>query len=267
MPYAIAGDGTRIAYEELGPSDGEPVLCIQGLGADRRGWLRQRRALGERYRTVVFDNRGVGGSDRPPGPYDLMVMAGDARAVLDAAGMESAHVLGASMGGVLAQLLAVVDPDRVRSLVLACTACRHHRWRRELLDEWADIAGREGMAVFAQEAVRWLVGPRTLRRFRLTFGALGPVAMNGGPESFVAQVAAILDLDDGVRAELRGVRVPTMVVVGSQDILTPLGDSEEIASLIPGAELAVVTGGAHGFMVEQAPAFNRVVRSFLDRTA
>jgi 3-oxoadipate enol-lactonase len=266
VPFAIAADGTRLHHEVSGPPDGEPVLMIQGLGADSRGWIRQRRAFAARHRVILFDNRGVGGSDKPEGRYDLEVMAADAITVLDGLGIESAHVVGASMGGVIAQLLGVRHADRVRSLTLACTAARHHAWRRELLAEWAQVAQEEGMGAFAPLAARWLVGPRSLRRFWPAFGALGAVALNVGADPFVSQVEAILSLDDAVRDELPQVRIPTLVIVGSQDILTPVGDSEEIAELVPTAELAVVTGAAHGFMFEHAAAFNRTVLGFLERS-
>ena len=265
MPFAEAADGTRIHYSVSGRRDGEPVLMIQGLGADSRGWLRQRLAFAARHRVIVFDNRGVGRSDRPPGPYDLDVMADDALAVLDAAGVADAHVMGASMGGVISQIIAVRHPERVRSLILACTACRQLPWRRELLAEWAEVAERDGMGGFTTFAVRWVMGPRSLRRFWPALGLLGTLAQNLTPDSFLAQVQAILATDDDIRFELRHVRAPTLVLVGSQDILTPLGDSEEIADLIPGAELAVIGGGAHGFMFEHAAAFNRTTLDFLRR--
>jgi 3-oxoadipate enol-lactonase len=267
MPITSADDGTRLHYEVHGPRGAPPLLLIQGLGADSRGWLRQKRALASRYRTILFDNRGAGRSDHPAGPYDLEVMALDALCVLDAVGIERAHVLGASMGGVIAQILGVRHPERTESLVLACTASRHHEWRKELLAEWADIASRDGMGAFAQHAVRWLLGPRSLRRFWPAVGLVGPLAMTGSPDSFVAQVHAILSMDDGVRTELTGIAVPTLVLVGSQDILTPLGDSEELAELVPGAELAVIRGAAHGFMLEHGGTFNRTVLDFLDRRA
>jgi len=267
MAFAEAADGTRLHYEVFGARRGEPLLLIQGLGADSRGWLRQRRAFGGRYRCIAFDNRGAGKSDHPAGPYDLEVMAADALAVLDAAGVRRAHLVGASMGGILAQILAVRHPERVRSLVLACTACRHHEWRRELLEEWATVAADEGMGTFARHAVRWLIGPRSLRRFWPAVGLVGPLAMTGSPDAFVAQVRAILDMDDDLRAELGGIAVPTLVLVGSQDILTPMGDSEELAEEIPGAELVVVRGAAHGFMLEHGATFNRSVLDFLARSA
>src|SRR3954463_7699123 len=157
MSHALADDGVSLHYEMFGRRHGEPVLMIQGLGVDSRGWLLQRPAIGSRYRGIVFDNRGVGRSGKPVGSYDLEQMAADAVSVLDAAGIESAHVVGASMGGVIAQIMAVRDPDRVRSLVLACTACRHLGWRRELLEDWAATAQAQGMRVFANRSMRWLV--------------------------------------------------------------------------------------------------------------
>lgn len=263
MTIARSPDGTRIHYELAGRRDGPPLLMIQGLGADSYGWALQRFALGARHRLVLVDNRGAGRSDRPPGPYDLTVMAGDALAVLDHAGIDSAHVMGASMGGVIAQILAVGAPERVRSLVLACTACRHLEWRRELLAGWATTARERGMAALARESIRWLVGPRSVRRFGAAFGVVGPLAVHMPPAAFAAQVDAILAMDDGLRAELAGIAVPTLVIVGSQDVLTPVGDSEELAALIPGARLVVVRGGAHGFMIEHAGAFNAAVLDFL----
>jgi len=265
MAFAEAADGTRLHYEVFGARRGEPLLLIQGLGADSRGWLRQRRAFASRYRCIVFDNRGAGRSDHPDAPYDLEVMAADAIAVLDAAGVGRAHIVGASMGGIFAQIIAVRHPERVRSLVLACTACRHHQWRRELLAEWAETAMTDGMGSFARHAVRWLIGPRSLRRFWPAVGLVGPLAMTGSPDAFVAQVEAILAMDDALRGELGGLKVPTLVLVGSQDILTPMGDSEELAEEIPGAELVVIRGAAHGFMLEHGATFNRAVLDFLDR--
>jgi 3-oxoadipate enol-lactonase len=267
MPFLEVPDGTRIHYDTFGRPDGPPVLLVQGLGADSRGWLRQRGALASRYRGIVFDNRGVGGSDAPPGPYDLEVMAADAVAVLDALGVESAHVVGASMGGVIAQILGVRWSDRVRSLTLACTACQHLPWRRELLAEWEEVARTKGMRALVDTASRWLIGPRS--RFRLwpVVGFLGPLALQVSPQAFCAQVEAILALDDKLRFELEGIVAPSLVIVGSQDILTPIGDSELLDDLIPDSELVIVGGAAHGFMVENAGRFNDHVRAFLDRVS
>lgn len=264
MPTAEAADGTRIAYTLAGNRDGEPVLMIQGLGADSRGWTFQRRAL-SRFRLILVDNRGVGASERPPGPYDLEVMAADAIAVLDHAGYGSAHVMGASMGGIISQIIGARYPERVRSLILACTACHHFEWRRDLLQEWADQAQAQGMRDFVQRNLRWLIGPRSLRRMAPALAVLGPLAFSVPVSSFVAQIDAILAMEDGLRGELATITVPTLVIVGSQDVLTTQGDSEEIASHIASAEVAVVRGGAHLFQVEMAREFNRTVSDFLHR--
>jgi 3-oxoadipate enol-lactonase len=265
MPHTLAADGTKLHYDLVGRRSGEPLLCIQGLGVDRRGWTAQRLALGSRYRLILMDNRGAGRSGKPVGPYDLEVMADDALRVLTDAGLDSAHVMGASMGGVLAQIIAVRHPERVRSLILACTACRHLPWRRELLEDWASLAQAQGMRAFANANLRWLVGSRSLRRFAPAFGVLTPIAMSAPTHAFASQVHAILDMDDGLRTLLPTVTAPALVLVGSQDILTPQADSEEIAELIPDAELAIVQGGAHGFMLESAGTFNRIVVEFLAR--
>lgn len=265
MPYAVAADGTRIWYDVSGRADGEPILMIQGLGADSRGWIFQRRALGRRHRVICVDNRGVGRSDRPPGPYDLEVMAADAMAALTAAGFGSAHVVGASMGGVISQIIAVRYPERVRSLVLACTSCSHHDWRRELFHEWAETARSQGMRALVNRAMRWLIGQRVHRRFGLPMGLLGNIVLATPADTFVAQIDAILAMDDSLKGELHQVQVPTLVTVGTQDILTPAGDAEEIVELIPGADLALISGAAHGFMVEHAGAFNALLVEFYER--
>src|SRR4051794_6975018 len=265
MSHTTAADGTRIAYEVVGPASGEPLLLIQGLGADRRGWTLQQAVLARRFRCISVDNRGVGKSDKPAGPYDLEVMAADAVAVLDAAGVDSAHVMGASMGGVIAQILAVRHAERVRSLVLSCTACHHLPWRRELLADWGRTAREHGMRAVSARALRWLVGPRFRRRLYLPAQLFGSLLLNVPPHAFDAQVQAILNMTDDVRFELASVAVPTLVIVGTQDILTPLGDSEELVDRIPGAELAVLHGAAHAVMVEQSGAFNRLVDAFLGR--
>src|SRR5436190_417406 len=122
MPHTTSrAHGISIYYEQHGPTDGVPLMLMMGLGADVSGWLRNRDAFTHKYRVLVHDNRGVGRSDKPPGPYLTCDMAQDALSVLDHAGVESAHVVGLSMGGLIAQELTLAAPERVRSLVLAST--------------------------------------------------------------------------------------------------------------------------------------------------
>ena len=264
MSATVTDDGTKIAYSAWGRRDGTPILLIQGLGVDSRGWALQRGAFGRRHRCIAPDNRGTGHSDAPLGPYDLARMAEDAIAVMDAEGIERAHVVGASMGGVIAQIVAVLHPERVRSLTLACTACQHHEWRRELLAEWANVVSERGMAGLMDDGMRWMIGPRLQRRFGVFVNVLARVLVQTKPHAFVAQVDAILDATDELRFELPQVKAPTLVVTGSQDTLTPLGDAEELAELITTSRLYVLRGAAHGLMAEAPNAFNDVVLRFLD---
>jgi 3-oxoadipate enol-lactonase len=266
MPFVSALDGTRIHYEVTGRVGRTPVLMIQGLGASKNAWNLQRIAMATRFRIISFDNRGAGRSDKPTEPFTLEQMADDAIAVLDAAGVETAHVVGASMGGVISQIVAVKYPQRVRSLTLVCTACRNHPWRQELLQSWAKTAEEKGMIEVGKEAAQWVMSPRSFRRLVPAFTWMGPLAALRPRHSFVSQIHAILDTREDLVDQLSTITAPTMVIVGNQDILTPRGDSEEIAERIPNAELVVISGAAHGLMMEHSSTFNKILIEFLQRT-
>ena len=193
-------------------------------------------------------------------------MAADAIAVLDAEGIERAHIVGASMGGVIAQIIGVMYPERVRSLDarvhrvpaprVAPRAARRMGERRERAAAWpASWTTR----------MRWLIGPRLQRRFGVFVNVLARVLVQTKPHAFVAQVDAILARQRraALRAAARSPR-PTLVITGSQDTLTPLGDAEELAELITTSRLYVLRGAAHGLMAEAPNAFNDVVLKFLD---
>jgi 3-oxoadipate enol-lactonase len=266
MPFVHVADGTRIHYEVTGRPGATPILMIQGLGASKNAWNLQRIAMATRFRSISLDNRGAGRSDKPKQPFTLEQMADDAIAVLDAAGVETAHVVGASMGGVISQIIAVKYPHRVRSLTLVCTACRNHPWRQELLQSWAQTAEEKGMIEVGKEAAQWVMSPRSFRRLVPAFTWMGPLAALRPRHSFVSQIQAILDTREDLVDELSSITAPTMVVVGNQDILTPRGDSEEIAERIPNAELVVISGAAHGLMMEHSTTFNKILIEFLQRT-
>jgi len=266
MPFVSATDGTRIHYEVTGKPGATPILMIQGLGASKNAWNLQRIAMATRFRIISFDNRGAGRSDKPTAPFTLEQMAEDAIAVLDAAGIETAHVVGASMGGVISQIVAVKHPHRVRSLTLVCTACRNHPWRQELLQSWAKTAEEKGMIEVGKEAAQWVMSPRSFRRLVPAFTWMGPLAALRPRHSFVSQIHAILNTREDLVDQLSTITAPTMVIVGNQDILTPRGDSEEIAERIPNAELVVISGAAHGLMMEHSSTLNKILIEFLQRT-
>lgn len=265
MSYVRTDDGCRIHYQVTGSASAPPVLFIQGLGADKHMWDLQRLRFSWSYRVIALDNRGAGRSDAPAGPYPLERMARDAVAVLDDIGVDQAHVVGASMGGGIAQFLAVQHAARVRSLTLVGTSCRVEPWRAELLRGWAHAAAADGVSAMAGEAARWVIGPRSFRRLLPVIGWLGPLGIRGSAAAFAAQVDGIVGVDETLIDRLGEIDVPALVVVGNQDILTPRGDSEELAERIPTAELVVISGAAHGVMLEHFIAFNRVLGEFLGR--
>ena len=265
MTYVRASDGTRIHYTVTGRPGAPPVLFIQGLGTPKGGWFMQMIGTAPWYRAIALDNRGAGRSDKPHGEYSLEQMAEDAVTVMDHAGVETAHVVGASMGGAISQMLTVTYPERVRSLTLACTAGRNHPWREELLASWRDTALERGFGALGHDAARWVIGPRSFRRLLPAIGWLGPLALGRPAHSFAAQCDAILNVDMSMADRVTEIDVPTLVVVGNQDILTPRGDSEDLADRIPTAELVVISGAAHGFMIEHFSTFNRVLLDFLRR--
>lgn len=264
MPIAVSGDGTRINYDCFGALDGPPLVLIMGMGVDRWGWLRQRPFLARKFRCIVLDNRGSGLSDKPPGPYDIFGLADDVLAVLDNEEIESAHVVGMSLGGVVAQVLAIAHPRRVRSLVLASTACRVKDWRRELLSEWIELAESHGTNAFARENLRWVVSARHLRWLLPITPLFAPLVVRAPRVGIIGQIEAIIGIEEQVYQLLENIDVPTTVIVGSQDVLTPVADSEEIASYIPNASLHVIAGAAHGLVVTKAKTFNRLIGEFYD---
>src|ERR1044072_1532546 len=153
MPHT-ARDAVTLYWETHGT--GDPLLLIMGLGVTLEGWNRLGPALAQHYQTILFDNRGTGRSDTPPGPYSIPDMAADAAAVLDAAAIDRAHVFGISMGGMIAQEFALRYPDRVRSLILGCTACGG----RDSVPAQPDVVAALGArATMTREQAMWSMAP------------------------------------------------------------------------------------------------------------
>jgi len=267
MGLIVASDGIRIRYRVWGPSSKPVILLIQGLGCASNGWIFQRLALTRHYRCVALDNRGVGGSGAPAGPYSIEQMARDATAVLDAEGIAQANVMGISMGGVVSQLLAIKYPERVSSLVLAATAGRHHGWRIQLLARWQYLAMRYGMAKVALAVVPWFVGPSVRQLLGPTAAITVRALLPNSAHAFASQIEAILEVPDELREQHARIRVPTMLLVGALDRLTPPADSEELAKRLPRGELTIIPGAGHALIAETPRLYNRAVLQFLSRNA
>jgi pimeloyl-ACP methyl ester carboxylesterase len=259
MPYA-ANEGAKIYWDEQG--QGEPVLLIMGLGYTAHMWHRTRPRLAEQYRTIAFDNRGVGRSDTPAGPYPIALMASDAAAVLDAAGVQSAHLFGVSMGGMIAQEFALQYPTRVGSLILGCTAAGGPTAVRAEPEATQMLKARAGMTPdqAAEAALPFIYDSQTPReRIEEDLAIRRPWLPR--PESYLAQLQGILAWEAYSRLPVIG--VPTLVIHGESDRLVPAGNGKLIADRIPGAKLVLIPHASHLFLTDRPQIAHEAILNFL----
>jgi 3-oxoadipate enol-lactonase len=248
----------KITWEAVG--DGPPVLLIQGLGYARWGWEPIVPALAARHRVVTFDNRGIGDSDKPVGPYTTGQMAGDALQVLDEAGIERAHIVGASLGGMIAQELAVAAPGRVDRLVLCCTtpggpgAVPMPAVTMQLFAEAATLAPEVALRRFVVNALgedppEALVDDLFARR----------LADPPDPAGWQAQAAAGMGFQ-GVEGEITA---PTLILHGTADNVVDFRNAELLAGSIAGARVELFDGLGHLFFWERPDEVVRILDEFL----
>jgi len=264
-----------IYYEEHG--SGDPLVLIMGLATDSQGWLLQVPEFSKHYRTIVFDNRGVGRTSKPSGVYTTSQMADDTAGLMAALGIERAHVLGISMGGMIAQELALRHPDRVRSLVLACTYSEPDAAVEQLqhlsVGQFGGSIGPDGSVhidplqldpmTFFSHLMPMVFNPDFLQREMATLMQLFGGALQWGfdMDAILAQVQATMK--HRCTERLGSIHAPTLVITGDADLLVPPRNSTILAEKIPGAKLVVVAGGSHGFNFETPDVFNRHVLEFL----
>ena len=242
---------------------GEPLVMIMGLGSDKRNWMFQVPTFKKHYQLVTFDNRGVGKSSKPAAPYTTRIMADDTVGLMDYLGIKKAHILGVSMGGMIAQEIAINYPERVMKLILCCTyAC--------------DDSGLSG------ETPEWTRAAE-LREKGQT-GPVIPLMFNRSLYKFIFLLLKIMRGEDmsasalagfkGQRAACRThqtldrlslIKSPTLVIVGTGDRLLKPTSSEVLAEKIPGTKLVKLKGGSHTFFVEMKNNFNKEVLNFLLR--
>jgi pimeloyl-ACP methyl ester carboxylesterase len=260
MAFTV-NQGTKIYWDEVGA--GAPLLLIMGLGYPSSAWHRTRPTLSEKYRTIALDNRGVGRSDMPPGPYSIALMASDAAAVLDAVEVESAHVFGISMGGMIAQEFALQYPARVRSLILGCTAAGGASAVPCEPDATYMLMSRGHMSPedAAQAAVPFIYHPNTPRKLiEEDLDVRRPWFPKR--EAYNAQLQGIIAFESYSR--LSQISSPTLVIHGESDRLVPAGNGKAIAQKIPGAKLILLPQASHIFTTDQPEAANRAILEFLE---
>jgi 3-oxoadipate enol-lactonase len=262
MPH-VTVNGIRIAYEEQG--SGPPLLLISGLGANRLSWVPLLPLLTDAFRCLTFDNRGVGESDVPPAPYSIDLLADDAAALIDALGIAPVAAVGWSMGGSVLQSLLINHGEKVSRAVLLSTLPAYTELQHGWLDAGLSLrrAGLDPLAL-GISGMPWGFTPRMLANHTRAFKSAKLAAQNPFPtsyEGFAAQAEAIRVYDS--RPRLPEVKTPTLVLVGAEDVLTPVHQSVEIAELIPGARLIVLPRGGHAMAIEYPEDTVHAIRAFL----
>jgi pimeloyl-ACP methyl ester carboxylesterase len=258
MPFTD-NQGTKIYWDEEG--QGAAILLIMGLGWSSDMWHRTRPVLSLRYRTIAFDNRGVGRSAVPKGPYSIADMASDAARVLDAAGVERAHLFGVSMGGMIAQEFALKYPMRIRSLILGCTSPGGPN---------AVKAEAEVLRILAQRSVE----PEETAKAMVPF-IYDPATPLARLEEDMTLRRKWFPTSEGYFAQLQGIMAweaysrltqilaPTLVIHGESDKLVPATNAKLIAGRIPGAKLVTIPNASHILTTDQPETVQHAVLAFL----
>lgn len=240
-------------------------MLIAGFGGDHLSWGFQHAALSARYRLIAFDNRGSGRSEAPEGPWTTRLMAEDTIALMDRLGLDTAHVVGVSLGGMIAQEVTLAQPQRVRSLQLYGTAARPDRYMLALLDNLRAVRRGLGRDAAQRAMALWLFGATTFNeRPEFVDMLLYAASSQSYPQSdagFERQGDAVMTHDALDRLPTIG--CPTLVGVGEEDLLVPLRFSREIVRAIPHAELRTVARAGHALFWEQPAEFNALSLEFL----
>ena len=249
-------------YFEDTKTDKPPLVLIAGVASDDLSWSFQKEALAQDFRLITFDNRGVGRSPVPAGPYSVPSMAEDVLALLDHLGLERVHLLGHSMGGAIAQHLAIECPQRVDRLLLVCTFSSLRPRNLAILESWcATISNSQnrprdiGNALFP-----WLYTEEFLDQPGVLEAAHSALASHPFPlsaEGVTSQVEALRSFDSG--PHLHRIQAPTVVISADGDLLVPPALGLSLAEAIPGAELERLPNTGHACMLETPELFNRAV--------
>ena len=259
-------NGQEIYYEVHG--EGDPLVLVMGIGYDSSLWgLHQVPALSRRFQVIVLDNRDAGRSTRARGEYTIEDMADDVAGVLDALGIQRAHLLGLSMGALIAQEFAVRYPRRVDRLVLCGPDAAPARDVFHPIAVWQAVKeSDQSGSVFVAQQLTWLFSAGFRRNATAVRQTVELLSSNPNPvaaDAYARQAQAYLGYDPATRPG--SITAPTLVVVGEQDLLTPPWIAREVAANIPGAQLEIIRGdgASHVVPLERPDEFNRLVVEFL----
>jgi pimeloyl-ACP methyl ester carboxylesterase len=257
----VSANGVDLWVEQEG--EGPDVLFISGLADEGACWVDQVSGLKDSYRITTFDNRGVGRSGTPQGPYAITDFARDTIALMDAVGLDRPHVVGSSMGGAIAQELVLAHPDRVASLVLNGTWCRGERFLHEVIRSWMWTAEHaDSIRDFLVTVNLWCFAPRIWNDGTMDgwLDAFEQSPNQQSVEAFCWSAEGLFGHDTADR--LGEIRVPTLVTVGELDLVLPPRFSEAIADRIPDSRLVVVPESGHQPFQEFPDDYNRTLRGF-----
>lgn len=251
-------------YHEVHGS-GPPLVLLAGFGSDLLSWSFQRDAFAARHKVVLLDNRGVGRSPTPAGPYTITQMAGDVIALLDKLGLEKVKLVGHSMGSSIAQELAIRHPERLDRMVLVSTFSKDGERVLPVLEAWVKSwEGDFNEEIMAKKVLPYIYSDKFFEnpnRVRATLGFLKAHPYPPRVEGLRGQLNAVGGHNTWDR--LGQIKVPTLVLAGELDRLTSPSITKEVAERIPGAQFQGIPGAAHACMLEQADLFERLVLKFL----
>ena len=259
----IARAGAVDLYYEVSGDGPQALVLVNGVGDPLEGWVNQTpEFLAAGLRVVSFDNRGVGRSSQPPGPYTSALMAADLHEVVTAAGLDGFHLCGVSMGGVIAQEYALAHPGPLRSLVLANTFAAADPFTRAAFLSWSEVAGAAGMAMMMRAQAPWIFSPGFYGRHpeRITELIAGEQESAQPAAPFAAQMAALVDHD--ARDRLPALTTPTLVLAATDDIIIRPALSRQLLELLPDAAWSEVPGGHAAFWEDPGP-WNHAVIEFV----
>jgi 3-oxoadipate enol-lactonase len=258
--------GFSLYYEVHGQGRGVPLVLIMGIGATCQGWLvLQVPELSRDRRNVIFDHRGAGRSTDPGEDFTTTDLADDVAALLDHLKIERANVLGAFLGGLVAQELALRHPERVTSLTLVGTFARPDAKRRMLLESWQEmLEQRVSRETIVKQRLLWTLDDLTFEQEDLIDAMWRFYLREDAPlEDKVVQRLIRACLRHDTLARLEQIQAPVLVVCGEQDLLTPVHLHRQLANRIPRARLVAIAGAGHLVAAEMAARFNRLVGRFL----